>query len=75
MAITRNAPFETELESFPGFRMLQDSLSRMLSEPASRPWTPPVDIYETENEIVLKADVPDWIRRTWPFSGKTVLSP
>jgi HSP20 family protein len=59
MAITRYAPFETELESFPGFRMLQDSLARLMSEPAARPWAPPVDIYETENEIVLKADVPE----------------
>ena len=24
-----------------------------------RPWTPAVDIFETENELVLKADVPD----------------
>jgi HSP20 family protein len=31
----------------------------MFSEPASRPWSPAVDIYETENELVLKADVPD----------------
>jgi HSP20 family protein len=34
-------------------------LSRLFSEPASRPWSPAVDIYETENELVLKADVPD----------------
>jgi HSP20 family protein len=31
----------------------------MLSEPANRPWSPAVDIYETENELVLKADLPD----------------
>ena len=32
----------------------------MLSEPQSnRPWSPSVDIYETENELVLKADLPD----------------
>jgi HSP20 family protein len=24
-----------------------------------RPWSPAVDIFETENELVLKADVPD----------------
>jgi HSP20 family protein len=31
----------------------------MLNEPrTSRPWSPAVDIFETENEIVLKADVP-----------------
>ena len=54
------APFQTELEDFPaGLRVFQDSLSRLFSEPASRPWSPAVDIYETENELVLKADVPD----------------
>ncbi len=32
----------------------------MLTEPqANRPWAPSVDIYETENELVLKADLPD----------------
>jgi HSP20 family protein len=48
------------LEDFPaGLRVFQDSLSRLFSEPASRPWSPAVDIYETENELVLKADLPD----------------
>ena len=60
MPIAKYAPFETEFEGFPhGLRLFQDSLSRLLSEPASRPWSPSVDIYETENELVLKADVPD----------------
>jgi HSP20 family protein len=41
-------------------RMFEDAFSRMLTEPSSnRPWSPAVDIYETENELVLKADVPD----------------
>jgi HSP20 family protein len=32
----------------------------MLSEPrAARPWSPAVDILETENELILKADLPD----------------
>jgi HSP20 family protein len=32
----------------------------MLSEPrAGRPWSPAVDIFETEDELVLKADVPE----------------
>jgi HSP20 family protein len=32
----------------------------MLTEPqTNRPWAPAVDIYETENELVLKADLPD----------------
>ena len=41
-------------------RLFQDSVNRLFSEePAGRPWAPPVDILETENELVLKADVPD----------------
>jgi HSP20 family protein len=60
MAVTRYNPFGADFEDFPaGLRLFQDSLSRLFSEPASRPWTPAVDIFETENELVLKADVPD----------------
>jgi HSP20 family protein len=60
MAVTRYNPLSADFEDFPaGLRLFQDSLSRLFSEPASRPWTPAVDIYETENELVLKADVPD----------------
>ena len=41
-------------------RLFEDTLNRMFSEPANaRPWTPPVDILEKENELVLKADLPD----------------
>jgi HSP20 family protein len=59
MPIMKYSPFN-ETEDFPtGLRVFQDSLSRLLSEPTSRPWSPPVDIYETENELVLKADVPE----------------
>ncbi|MDP3000477.1 MAG: Hsp20/alpha crystallin family protein [Bryobacterales bacterium] len=49
------------LGDFPtGIRLFQDAVSRLLSEPASgHPWAPPVDILETENDLVLKADLPD----------------
>jgi HSP20 family protein len=41
-------------------RVFEDAFTRLLAEPqANRPWTPSVDIYETENELVLKADLPD----------------
>jgi HSP20 family protein len=41
-------------------RLFEDAYNRMLSEPqTNRPWAPAVDIYETENELVLKADLPD----------------
>jgi HSP20 family protein len=40
--------------------LFEDAFNRLLTEPqANRPWAPAVDIYETENELVLKADVPD----------------
>jgi HSP20 family protein len=34
-------------------------VNRFFQEPGLRPWTPPVDILETENELLLKMDVPD----------------
>ena len=60
MPMIKYTPFTGELEDFPtGLRLFQDSISRLFSEPASRPWSPAVDIYETENELVLKADIPE----------------
>jgi|SRR5436305_1507236 HSP20 family protein len=41
-------------------RLFEDAFTRMVSEPQSnRPWAPAVDIFETDNELVLKADLPD----------------
>ncbi|MDR3700935.1 MAG: Hsp20/alpha crystallin family protein [Candidatus Sulfopaludibacter sp.] len=41
-------------------RVFEDAFTRFLNEPqTNRPWSPAVDIYETENELVLKADLPD----------------
>jgi len=49
------------LSSFPAtFRSFEDAVARMLNEPrGARPWSPSVDIFETENELVLKADLPE----------------
>src|SRR5271170_258260 len=60
MPIVKFAPF-VNTEDFPaGLRLFQDSISRLLSEDGiqARPWSPAVDIVETENDLVLKADVP-----------------
>ncbi len=43
-----------------GLRLFEDAVTRLMSEPrTSRPWSPAVDILETENELVVKADLPD----------------
>jgi len=59
-AITRRDPFF-------GLSNLQDQLNRMFDasfpgrsdESTLTTWAPAVDIYETENELVLRADLPD----------------
>ncbi len=57
MSLTHYDP----LANFPAtFRGFEDAIARLLNEPrGARPWSPSVDIYETENELVLKADLPD----------------
>ncbi len=62
MAIIRYAPF-AGFESVPGLRAFENTMSRLFAEPSGRPgvpapWVPAIDIKETEQEIVLKADVP-----------------
>ena len=58
MTMLKYAPFG-DVDDMPGLRQMQDTLSRFFTEPSSRPWTPAVDILETENELVLKMDVPE----------------
>jgi HSP20 family protein len=55
------------LEPFRGLSILQDQFNRLLNESfrnhpeesALTSWAPAVDIYETPNELVVKADLPD----------------
>jgi HSP20 family protein len=59
MPITKYDPF-AEVDFPTGVRLFQDAVNRLFSEPvATRPWAPAVDVLETENELVLKADLPD----------------
>jgi HSP20 family protein len=47
-------------DPFQGLRLFEDAVTRLMSEPrTARPWSPPVDILESENELVVKADLPD----------------
>ena len=59
MSLVKYTPF-ADFETFPvGLRAFQDSVNRLFAEPNGRPWVPAVDIKETENDLILKADVPD----------------
>lgn len=55
-------------DSIPGLNALQDQVNRLFDESLSRgrsgesemgTWAPAVDIYETEQELVIKADLPE----------------
>ena len=47
-------------DPFGSLRLFEDAVTRLMSEPrTSRPWSPAVDIVETENELIVKADLPD----------------
>ncbi|MDX2179112.1 MAG: Hsp20/alpha crystallin family protein [Bryobacteraceae bacterium] len=55
MTLMKYAP-ATEMDEFTG-RLFADTMSRLFAD-TNRPWAPAVDILETENEIVLHADLP-----------------
>ncbi len=57
MSIVRYTPF-ADFETLPGMRAFEDTMKRLFAEPNGRPWVPPVDIKETENELIFIADVP-----------------
>ena len=43
-----------------GLRLFEDAVTRLMSEPrTSRPWSPAVDIVETEDVLTFKVDLPD----------------
>lgn len=47
-------------DPFQGLRFFEDAVTRLMSEPrGSRPWSPAVDIFETEDAVTLRADLPD----------------
>ena len=59
MTLLKYQPFG-DVDDMPGLRQMQETLSRYLTtEPSSRPWTPAVDILETENELIVKLDAPE----------------
>lgn len=59
MPITKYSPFTDFEASFPSLKAFEETMTRLFAEPNSRPWVPPVDILENENELIVKADLPD----------------
>ena len=55
-SVLKFSPFN-DVDDMPAMRSLQDTFNKLF-EPSLRPWTPAVDIVETENEMLLKMDVP-----------------
>jgi HSP20 family protein len=57
----------TRWQPFRGVSALEDQINRLFGETFERAegqssltaWAPSVDIYETEHELVVKADLPD----------------
>lgn len=49
----------TDFEPFPALRSFEETMHRLFAEPSGRPWVPPVDVMENENELVVKADLPE----------------
>jgi HSP20 family protein len=48
------------LDPFQNLQFFEDAVTRLMNEPrAGRPWSPPVDILESEDAVTLKADLPD----------------
>ena len=61
MAIVRWEPFRDLLSTQDRFnRLFNDTFSRFFDEGdlGARTWAPPVDVYETDHDVVLKAELP-----------------
>jgi len=60
MAIVRWRPFEDLATQKEFNRFFSEGFPRLFGagEPSTRTWAPAVDIYETDNALVLKADLP-----------------
>jgi HSP20 family protein len=52
-------PFDLSTEMPRAFQAFEDMVSQFFGDAnTARPWTPPVDIVETQDELVLKVDAP-----------------
>lgn len=58
MTMIKYRPFPVELDN--PLRLIEDTMNQFFAQPqGARPWTPAVDVFENETEVVLKADLPE----------------
>lgn len=59
MTLTKYRNLWDELEDFPrSMKLFEDTVNRAFGDVALRPWTPAVDVVETENELSFTVDLP-----------------
>ena len=58
-AISRFEPFRTNSFQEQFNRLFSEAFDRSSDESSITTWAPAVDIFETEHELVVKADLPD----------------
>jgi HSP20 family protein len=59
MALAKRSDIWDPLDAFPrSLKLWEEPFNRFFGDPAVRPWTPAVDIVETEDELTLRADLP-----------------
>jgi len=58
-AISRFEPFHTNSLQEQLNRLFNEAFDRSSDESSITTWAPAVDIFETEHELVVKADLPD----------------
>ena len=65
MAMERWRPFGTSMDRWSGVSEIQNEVNRLFDNFFGRPvasgtraWTPPVDLYETKDDLVLTMEVP-----------------
>jgi HSP20 family protein len=59
MTLVKRNDIWDELDAFPrSLRLWDEPFAKFFGDPAVRPWTPAVDIVETEHELMFRADLP-----------------
>ncbi len=58
MTLIRFRPFPQTLDPSRDLTDIQTQMNRLFDNLTERVWTPPVDMYETKNEVVVAVELP-----------------